>query len=142
MPDRPRSRRESPQVRPEELGGVLRRRRDAENLSLAEAAKESEVSASTLSRLERRSRGEAVPTPDTSTLAKVARWLGVSLRLEDDDAPEQETEEDEPLPDIVEAHLRADRNLSSKNAAMLGQIFRATYDRFASGESEGDKQEQ
>jgi hypothetical protein len=34
----------------------------------------------------------------------------------------------ESTPDIVEAHLRADRNLDAKTAAAFGRIFRAAYE--------------
>jgi hypothetical protein len=33
-------------------------------------------------------------------------------------------------PDIVEAHLRADRNLDAETAAALGRMFRLAYERF------------
>jgi hypothetical protein len=37
----------------------------------------------------------------------------------------------ESTPEIVEAHLRADRNLDAKTAAALGRIIRTAYKQFA-----------
>jgi hypothetical protein len=33
----------------------------------------------------------------------------------------------EPVPEIVEAHLRADRNLTPETAAALSEVFRVAY---------------
>src|SRR5687767_7036167 len=95
-----------------ELGKHLKRRRLGEQMSLRAVARETDVSASTLSRIEN---GSGVP--DADTLARLARWLEIPLERivttrmgESLDAvvyyPDNST------PDIVEAHLRADRNLT------------------------------
>jgi hypothetical protein len=41
----------------------------------------------------------------------------------------------EPTPEIVEAHLRADKNLTPDTAAALSELFRVAYTQFSkSGE--------
>ena len=40
-----------------------------------------------------------------------------------------------PLPDLVFAHLRADRNLDPSAADLLGEMFRAAYEQVAGGAS-------
>ena len=37
----------------------------------------------------------------------------------------------EPMPEIVEAHLRADRNLTPDTAAALSELFRVAYTEFS-----------
>ena len=37
----------------------------------------------------------------------------------------------EPVPEIVEAHLRADRNLTPETAAALSELFRVAYTQFS-----------
>ncbi len=37
----------------------------------------------------------------------------------------------EPTPEIVEAHLRADRNLTPETAAALSELFRVAYTQFS-----------
>jgi transcriptional regulator with XRE-family HTH domain len=57
------------------LSAMIRERRQAEGLGLRDAAANSAVAASTLSRLERRS----LTKPDLGTLERVAVWLGVPI---------------------------------------------------------------
>ncbi len=113
-----------------ELGKHLKRRRLAEHMSLRAVARETDVSASTLSRIEN---GSGVP--DADTLARLARWLEIPLERivttrsgESLDAvvyyPDNST------PDIVEAHLRADRNLTPETARALSELFRVAYKQF------------
>ena len=47
----------------------------------------------------------------------------------------------EPTPQIVEAHLRADRNLTPQTAAALSELFRVAYNQFskATGEKSAKK---
>jgi hypothetical protein len=42
----------------------------------------------------------------------------------------------ESTPEIVEAHLRADRNLTSETAAALSELFRVAYAQFSRTEQE------
>jgi hypothetical protein len=37
----------------------------------------------------------------------------------------------EPTPEIVEAHLRADRNLTPETASALSELFRVAYTQFS-----------
>ena len=63
---------ESTDVNVAELGNYLRRKRESESLSLRAVAKQTQVSASTLSRIE-----NGTGIPDTPTLARLAKWLSV-----------------------------------------------------------------
>ncbi len=131
-------------VRLEDLGALIRAKRKAEGLTLEQAARQSGVSPATLSRLERRqSTGaaenetrKAAPVPDTRTLAALARWLGVALDRVVAVAPPPPMHavthrEGETVPDMVEAHLRADPNLDAATAAALARTFRVAYEQFA-----------
>jgi hypothetical protein len=45
----------------------------------------------------------------------------------------------ESTPEIVEAHLRADRNLSPETADALSQLFRVAYSQFSKNEPPSKK---
>ncbi len=113
-----------------ELGKYLKRKRINDHLSLRGVAKETQVSASTLSRIEN---GSGVP--DAETLARLARWLDIPLerivetRGQDPHEPVVYYAH-ESTPDIVEAHLRADRNLNPETANALAELFRVAYKQF------------
>jgi hypothetical protein len=133
-------------VRWEDLGERIRAKRRADGLTLEQAARQSGVSAATLSRWERQwvrqqmigenlDPDEGDPTPDTRTLAAITRWLGVSVAsvMEVELSPQMECvlhRQGEDTPDMVEAHLRADRNLDSETAAALARMFRVAYEQF------------
>jgi transcriptional regulator with XRE-family HTH domain len=119
-------------VRLEELGELIRAKRHKERLTLEQAAQQIGVSAATLSRWERQGGGEHAPahsssarmpkTPDMRTITAITRWLGVtSEELMSDTLP--------PVPDVVEMHLRADRNIDPVTAEKLGRMFRLAYDK-------------
>ena len=139
----PLIRQEARVVRLEDLGELIRAKRKANRLTLAQAACESGVSAATLSRLERQASGSAkngVPRlpsmPDTRTLAAVAQWLDVSLdRVVAMPTPPPAHGvphyEGETVPDIVAAHLRADPKLNQETAEALVRTFRVAYEQFA-----------
>lgn len=120
----------SPLVNVAELGKYLKRTRISGHLSLRAVAKETQVSASTLSRIEN---GSGVP--DAETLARLARWLDIPLerivetRGQDPHEPVVYYPH-ESTPDIVEAHLRADRNLNPETANALSELFRVAYKQF------------
>ena len=128
-------------VRVDDLSRLIQEKRRDERLTLEHAAQQAGVSAATLSRLEHRHNatrraGSAPPMPDTRTLAAITRWLDVSLeRVMDVGTPAPVHQivhpSGETTPDMVEAHLRADRHLDAKTAAALGRIFRAAYEQFA-----------
>ena len=114
-----------------ELGKHLKRRRLGERMSLRAVARETGVSASTLSRIEN---GSGVP--DADTLARLARWLDIPLeRIVTTRAGESLDAvvyyPDNSTPDIVEAHLRADRNLTPETARALSELFRVAYKQFS-----------
>jgi transcriptional regulator with XRE-family HTH domain len=118
-----------------ELGELLKRHRQKEKLSLRAVADATGVSASTLSRVE-----NGVGTPDSPTLARLAQFLGVPLERLMSGSLLSTTDAGEPFfyfptestPSIVEAHLRADKNLGPDTAKALAELFRVAYNQFAS----------
>lgn len=120
----------------QELGELVKRQRQRTKLSLREVATTTGVSASTLSRVE-----NGVGTPDSATLARLAQWLGVPLeRLMSGSLLSQSDASDpvvyyptESTPSIVEAHLRADKNLQPDTAKALAELFRVAYNQFSAG---------
>jgi transcriptional regulator with XRE-family HTH domain len=123
-----------------ELGEYVKRKREDEKLSLRQVAQKIQVSASTLSRIE-----NGIGTPDSATLARLASWLGIPLErlmrgtplIDTGDGASSEAVEPviyyptESMPNIVEAHLRADRNLKPETAKALAELFRTAYNQFA-----------
>jgi len=115
-----------PLIKISELGQHLKRKRELDRLSLRDVTKLTEVSAATLSRIE-----NGAGIPDTQTLTRIARWLNVPLERIIN--PQQQNGEpvvyypSEPIPDILEAHLRADPNLSAESARALAELFRVAY---------------
>lgn len=113
------------------ISGLIKAKRREKNMGLREAAKESGVSASTLSRLER---GISTKMPDTETLSSLSNWLGVSFsslmnekeNRKDVNTPKFETTEQ------VEVYLRADKNLSPDSAQALAHAFKVLYKQFTS----------
>ena len=122
---------ESMDVNVAELGNYLRRKRESESLSLRAVAKQTQVSASTLSRIE-----NGTGIPDTPTLARLAKWLSVPFeRIVGANNPIDNPivyYPRESLPDIVAAHLRADPNLSPDMARALEEVFRVAYKQLSS----------
>ncbi|HKY06523.1 MAG TPA: helix-turn-helix transcriptional regulator [Blastocatellia bacterium] len=131
-----------------ELGEYVKRKRQEDKLSLRQVATKINVSASTLSRIE-----NGIGTPDSATLARLAAWLGIPLeRLMRGSLMERvegETTESfsepviyfptESTPNIVEAHLRADRNLKPDTARALAELFRVAYSQFANRPTESNE---
>ena len=118
-----------PLINVTELGHYIKRKREMERLSLRAVAKQTQVSASTLSRIE-----NGTGIPDTPTLARLARWLNIPFERivaggGSDEAPIVYYPQ-ESIPDIVAAHLRADRNLTPEQARALEDVFRVMYDQF------------
>ncbi|HJP94272.1 MAG TPA: helix-turn-helix domain-containing protein [Pyrinomonadaceae bacterium] len=124
-------------VNTEELGRAVRRRREELGLSLRDVADETSVSASTLSRIE-----NGTGKPDADNIARLTAWLDVPMeRILSGRNPQAEESKavvyypQEPTPEIVEAHLRADKNLTPDTAAALSELFRVAYTQFSkSGE--------
>ncbi len=109
---------------------LIKAKRKQTGLGVREAAKAASVSAATFSRLER---GLSATLPDVATLEKLARWLGVTLdyllggrkKTDDSAAPQIST------PDLVEVHLRADKNLTPETAKALSEMFKVLYEQAA-----------
>jgi transcriptional regulator with XRE-family HTH domain len=116
-----------------ELGRAVKRRREELSLSLRDLAEETGVSASTLSRIE-----NGTGKPDADNIARLTTWLDVPMERilgsRQSDSPESKPVvyyAREPTPEIVEAHLRADRNLTPETAAALSELFRVAYAQFS-----------
>ena len=120
-------------VNTEELGRAVRRKRNEANLSLRDVADETGVSASTLSRIE-----NGTGKPDADNIARLTAWLDVPMERilsgrsnEDQHQAAVVYYPRESTPEIVEAHLRADRNLNAETAAALSELFRVAYNQFS-----------
>ena len=114
-----------------DLGRAIKRRREELKLSLRDVADKTDVSASTLSRIE-----NGTGRPDADNIARLTQWLDMPVdRL----MKKQSAENIEPViyyphertPEIVEAHLRADPNLTPETANALSELFRVAYDQFS-----------
>jgi transcriptional regulator with XRE-family HTH domain len=120
-------------INTEELGRAIRRRREELQLSLRDVADQTNVSASTLSRIE-----NGTGKPDADNIARLTTWLDMPLerilsrgREDSNVAKAVVYYPHESTPEIVEAHLRADRNLSPETAEALSQLFRVAYSQFS-----------
>src|SRR6266540_969085 len=120
-------------VNTSELGSAVRRRREELALSLRDVADVTGVSASTLSRIE-----NGTGKPDADNIARLTSWLDVPMErilggrhLESEESQAVVYYPQEPTPEIVEAHLRADRNLTPETAAALSELFRVAYAQFS-----------
>jgi transcriptional regulator with XRE-family HTH domain len=117
-----------------ELGRAIRRKREEMGLSLRDVADETKVSASTLSRIE-----NGTGKPDADNIARLTSWLNMPMeRVMGARQTEEGTDNSavvyfphEATPDIVEAHLRADRNLTPDTAKALSELFRVAYQQFS-----------
>ena len=115
-----------------ELGRAIKRRREELSLSLRDVADVTFVSASTLSRIE-----NGTGKPDADNIARITSWLDMPV----DRVMRSQSSEDgveavvyyphEATPEIVEAHLRADKNLSPETAKALSELFRVAYAQFS-----------
>jgi len=128
-------------VNTEELGSAVRRRREQQNLSLRDVADQTGVSASTLSRIE-----NGTGKPDADNIARLAAWLDMPIervmhhghRSASDPKPVVYYPH-ESTPEIVEAHLRADRQLSPETAKALSELFRVAYKQFSQAPNKKSK---
>jgi len=105
---------------------LIKAKRRETGLGVRDAAKAASISAATFSRLER---GLAATLPDVTTLEKLARWLGVTLgHLLGEEASAQATTPPKvSTTELVEVHLRADKNLTPETAKALSAMFNALY---------------
>ena len=121
-----------------ELGNAVRRRRESLGLSLRDVADETGVSASTLSRIE-----NGTGKPDADNIARRASWLDMPIeRVMHRGSSGAEPSPvvyypHESTPEIVEAHLRADKHLSPQTAKALSELFRVAYAQFSDSQSKG-----
>jgi transcriptional regulator with XRE-family HTH domain len=114
-----------------ELGRAIKRRREELGLSLRDVADETNVSASTLSRIE-----NGTGKPDADNIARLTGWLDMPIDRVMNKQTQSEVEPviyypHEATPEIVEAHLRADKNLSPETAKALSELFRVAYKQFS-----------
>jgi transcriptional regulator with XRE-family HTH domain len=116
-----------------ELGSAIRRRREQQGLSLRGVADETGVSASTLSRIE-----NGTGKPDADNIARLTAWLDMPIERVMHHGQRGATDPKpvvyyphESTPEIVEAHLRADRHLTPQTAKALSELFRVAYAQFS-----------
>ena len=113
-----------------ELGRAIKRRREELGLSLRDVADVTNVSASTLSRIE-----NGTGKPDADNIARLTGWLDMPI----DRVMNKAVSDVEPVvyypheatPEIVEAHLRADKKLTPETAKALSELFRVAYKQFS-----------
>src|SRR5437868_13232754 len=124
-------------VNTSELGSAVRRRREQQGLSLRDVADITGVSASTLSRIE-----NGAGKPDADNIARLASWLDMPIERVMHDGHRTASEPKpvvyyphESTPEIVEAHLRADKHLTADTAKALSELFRVAYAQFSEAEN-------
>lgn len=119
-------------INTQELGRAIKRRREELGMSLRDVADATQVSASTLSRIE-----NGTGKPDADNIARLTAWL--NMPVDRVMRKTQSSDKVEPViyyphestPEIIEAHLRADRNLSPETAHALSEMFRVAYAQFS-----------
>ena len=122
-----------------ELGRAIKRRRDELGLSLRDVADVTAVSASTLSRIE-----NGTGNPDADNIARLTGWLDMPIdrvmnKSAADDVEPVIYYPHEATPEIVEAHLRADKRLTPETAKALSELFRVAYKQFSGSGKEKSK---
>lgn len=119
------------------LAALVRSHRESRGITLRDASRESGVSSSTLSRLER---GEA--RPDLDTVQLLVDWIGVPLArvaTPTFPAPAKARRKKETPLENVEIQFRADPNLDPKAAEALIRIVREAYQAMVPRKPEGEK---
>ena len=113
-----------------ELGRAIKRHREELKLSLRDVADLTQVSASTLSRIE-----NGTGRPDSDNIARLTQWLDMPvdrlMRHSEASVEPVIYYPHEATPEIVEAHLRADRKLTPETAEALSELFRVAYRQFS-----------
>lgn len=112
-----------------DLGRLVQRRRKAHDWSLRDVEQQLEgaMTASSLSRIERGA------IPDSKNVPVLAKWLELPLDRIGWPGETSGDSSDLAVPDVVEVHLRADRNLDPAAAEVLSTMFRHLYESVASG---------
>ena len=121
-------------INTKELGRAIKRKREELGISLRDVANETQVSASTLSRIE-----NGTGKPDADNIARLTSWLDMPVDrvMKKSGAAGDGAIEPviyyphESTPSIIEAHLRADRNLTPETARALSEMFRVAYTQFS-----------
>jgi transcriptional regulator with XRE-family HTH domain len=116
-----------------ELGRAIKRRREELGLSLRDVADVTNVSASTLSRIE-----NGTGKPDADNIARLTGWLDMPIDRVMSKTNKTTSDVEavvyyphEATPEIVEAHLRADKKLTPETAKALSELFRVAYKQFS-----------
>jgi transcriptional regulator with XRE-family HTH domain len=122
-----------------ELGKAIKRRREELKLSLRDVGDLTLVSASTLSRIE-----NGTGRPDADNIARLTQWLDMPVDRLMTKHARNDVEPviyypHEKTTDIIEAHLRADKNLTPETANALSELFRVAYDQFSNKPAGGKK---
>lgn len=108
-----------------ELGSLVKSKREREGLGLREAASQAEVSFNTLSRVER---GHV---PDIETFRRIVAWLGLS--------PDRffgpSRRRWDPTPEVIAEHLNADPNLPPEAAEKIAALVHDLYTNLARKEN-------
>jgi transcriptional regulator with XRE-family HTH domain len=104
----------------DKLGEALRRIRLERDMTLQQVSDQTEVSVATLSRIERLE----FDSVKSETLGALNAWIAKN-QFEFREKRKLDT------PDIVELHLRADKNLDKETADALSDLFRTVYNRLA-----------
>lgn len=110
------------------FGERLREVRSKRKLTLKDVHDATRISVPTLSRIER---GETKEV-ESKTLLTLSSWAGLDLGLFQASPTKRNIQANIPTPDVVELHLRADKNLNPKTAELLVKMFRAAYEQAAS----------
>lgn len=114
-----------------ELGKAIKRRREELGLSLRDVGDVTEVSASTISRIE-----NGTGRPDSDNIARLTQWLDMPVdrlmtKRAGNDVEPVIYYPHEPTTEIISAHLRADKNLTPEMANALSELFRTAYKQFS-----------
>lgn len=122
-----------------ELGAAIKRRRQELRMSLRDVADITGVSASTLSRIE-----NGTGKPDADNIVRLTGWLDMPIDRVTNKQSGSDVEAvvyypHEGMPEIVEAHLRADKKLTPETAKALSELFRVAYKQFSDTAPKGKK---
>jgi transcriptional regulator with XRE-family HTH domain len=115
------------------LAALLKAKRGRRGLREV-AAEIGDVSASTLSRV------ELGKVPDLDTFVRICQWLSVPpdqffpARAQQEAGAEAQAVRGMSTPEIITAHLRADRELAPETADALATMIRLAYNAVANGE--------
>jgi transcriptional regulator with XRE-family HTH domain len=107
-------------IRYDVLGRMVKQRRAAEGLSLRDVARQTDISTSTLSRIENGS------TADTEQVITLTRWVGITVERLSDPLTES-------VPQQVKAIILADPKLTPDEREALCSTFSVLYRQMANG---------